>query len=93
MTYSFPTPQYSIPLPKPGRHANNEILAEDQKQSVQRMPKSKDTANAFDADFIARTSPFVYKDVTSKAFNKGFHLKHNSRRNPNEGKRTKSKRK
>jgi len=85
--------KYSIPLPKPGRHANNVILAEDQKQSMQRMPKSKDTMNAFDADFIARTSPFAYKDVTSKAFNKGFHLKQNSRRNPNEGKRTKSKRK
>ena len=86
-------PQYPIPLPKAGRHANNLILAEDQKQVTQRLPKSKDVANAFDDDFIARTSPFVYKDVTSKAFNKGFHLKQNSRKNPNEGKRTKSKRK
>lgn len=85
--------QYSIPLPKPGRHAANLILAEDQKQATQRLPKSRDIANALDQDFIARTSPFVYKDVTSKAFNKGFHLKSNSRKNPNEGKKTKSRRK
>lgn len=85
--------QYSIPLPKPGRQANNVILSEDQKKATQRLPKSRDSTNPLDQDFIARSSPFTFKDVTSKAFTKGFHLKQNTRKNPNEGKKTKSKRK
>ena len=85
--------QYSIPLPKAGRQANNVILSEDQKKATQRLPKSRDSANPLDPDFIARSSPFTYKDVTSKAFTKGFHLKQNSHKNPNEGRKTKSKRK
>eukprot|EP00795_Rhopilema_esculentum_P001569 gene1569-16020_t len=102
LTYHYPKrmrPQnirgtkYAIPLPKAGRHASNAILTEDQKMSTQRLPKSNEKANPLCDDYVARTSPFTYKDVTSKAFSKGFHLKENTRKNPNEGRKTKSKRK
>eukprot|EP00794_Sanderia_malayensis_P018759 gene18759-20650_t len=85
--------KYPLPLPKGGRNAENVILCEDQKQSRERLPKSRDVANPLDLDYIARSSPFTQKDVTSKAFNKGLHLNKNTRKNPNEGRRTKSRRK
>jgi len=85
--------KYPLPLPKGGRQGNNVILCEDQSQTKQRLPKNRDKVNPLDPDYLARASPFTQKDVTSKAFNKGIHLKQNSRKNPNEGKRTKSRRK
>lgn len=50
--------------------------------------------DVFDADYIARASPFAAKDVTSRASQLGYHLKgaYNSK-NPNEVKKKNVRRK
>lgn len=80
--------KFPLPLPKGGRHSDGPILTEDQPRGQHRLPRSKDHVDVFDADYIARASPFAAKDVTSRASQLGYHLKgaYNSK-NPNEVKK------
>jgi len=83
-------------LPKGGRHSENPVLTEDQPRGQHRLPRKKDNMNVFDPDYIARTSPFAAKDVTSRASQLGYHLKgaqYQNRRNPNEVRKKSSRKK
>lgn len=80
--------QFPLPRPQGGRHSNNPVLTEDQPRGQHRLPRKKDNMNVFDPNYIARSSPFAAKDVTSRASQLGYHLKgaqdYQNRRNPNE---------
>ncbi|XP_028392084.1 RNA-binding protein NOB1-like [Dendronephthya gigantea] len=79
--------KHPLPLPKGGRHNNNPLLFEDQLISQRRLPKSKDKVNVLDEDYVARSSPFTVNDTTSRAFNLGFHVRGQNKRNPNEARK------
>lgn len=81
-------------MPKGGRHSDVPILTEDQPRGQHRLPRKRDDVNVFDADYVARASPFAAIDVTSRASQLGYHLKsaHNSK-NPNEVRKKNSRRK
>ncbi|XP_065186328.1 RNA-binding protein NOB1-like [Sycon ciliatum] len=67
--------QYSLPLPKGGRHAVNPIVNPDQRVSY-RPPRSRDAPlNALDPDYVGGGSPFVMNDVTSRGVNIAFRNK------------------
>merc|ERR1711915_137002 len=60
--------KYSLPAPKGGKHAFNPMLVEDQPEAQQRLSKKAIAKNnPMDADYVAGTSPFLTKDVTSKS--------------------------
>ena len=60
--------KFSLPAPKGGKHGVNPRLFEDQREAQQRLSKRAILKNnPMDADFIAGTSPFATKDVTSKS--------------------------
>jgi len=85
--------KFSIPAPKGGRIVDTILLTEDQPVGRNRMPRASDKANPLDPDYVARVNPFSVKDVNSRAFNLGLHVKQKQPRNPNETKRKKSGRK
>lgn len=80
--------QFSLPLPKGGKHANNPVLFEDQPLPQQRTTKkSKQKLDVFDPDYVAGCSPFIIKDITSRASQLGIKNARNgqfNKRNPNE---------
>ena len=69
-----------------GRHANNPMLAPDQRVTTKDRHKRVTRVNPLDPDYVARSSPFAVWDVSSRsarlAFASGGHG--NKRRNPNE---------
>lgn len=89
--------KFPLPRPQGGRHSNNPILTEDQPRAQHRLPRKKDNMNVFDPNYIARSSPFAAKDVTSRASQLGYHLKgaqdYHNRRNPNEVRKKSGRRK
>ena len=78
--------QYSLPLPKGGRHADNPITAPDQRVTYKDRRRRMNKVNPLDPDYVARHSPFTMKDVTSRgaqiAFAKGG--RGGRRKNPNQ---------
>jgi len=60
--------KFSLPAPKGGKHAWNPRLTEDQREPQQRLSKkSLRKNNPMGEDFLAGSSPFVTRDVTSKS--------------------------
>ncbi|KAJ6220258.1 hypothetical protein RDWZM_006070 [Blomia tropicalis] len=67
--------KYSLPMPRPGRHANNPILCEDQQVPQQRksklavLEKKQLTIKSIlnDPDYLVRSNPFSVNDVYSRA--------------------------
>lgn len=60
--------KYSLPKPKGGKHAVNPLLCEDQPQPHFRAAKKAlEKLNVFDPDYVARVSPFLVNDLTSRA--------------------------
>lgn len=84
---------FPIPAPKGGRHGNPYILVEDQPTGKKMLPKSKDKADPLDPDYCARTNPFSFNDVNSRAFNLGLHVRQRQPQNPNQSKKKRSGRK
>lgn len=85
--------QYSLPTFKGGKHACNPILFEDQPLPDQRPTKlGRATNDPLKDDYIAGYSPFIMRDVNSRAamlgIKAGGSMKHWMRRNPNEVKKT-----
>ena len=88
--------QYSLPTPKGGKHANNPILCEDQREAQQRVSKAARLKyDVMDPDYVAHNSPFAPNDVYSRSGHMGIKAKQRNRRtgNPNENKRVKGRRK
>ena len=94
---SYDSFQYSIPMPKGGKHVTNPVLCEDQREAHQRMNKSsKVKYDILDEDYDALNSPFAPIDVSSRSAQLGIrNHKHNykNRRNPNENKKVYGRRK
>ncbi|GAV05004.1 hypothetical protein RvY_15196 [Ramazzottius varieornatus] len=60
--------KFSLPLPKGGKHAVNPLLCEDQPQPhFCASKKALEKLNVFDPDYVARDSPFLLNDLTSRA--------------------------
>lgn len=60
--------QYSLPLPKGGKHAKNPHLVEDQRFPQQRVPrKAHQKTDVFNPDYMAGGSPFSEHDLHSRA--------------------------
>ncbi|XP_066992305.2 RNA-binding protein NOB1 isoform X4 [Anabrus simplex] len=89
--------QFSLPKPQGGKHANNPILCEDQRIPHQRPSRlARTKTNPLDPDYTAGYSPFVMRDVTSRAAVlgiRGTEIKNWMRRNPNEVRKKGSKNK
>lgn len=85
--------KFSLPKPQPGRHGNDIITCEDQKTKLRTMPKSKESINPLDVDYLGRGSPFAANDTNSRAFALGLHVRQARSNNPNANRKSKSKRK
>nr|CAD7199290.1 unnamed protein product [Timema douglasi] len=89
--------RFSLPTPKGGKHANNPILVEDQRIPQQRGTRlARQRNDPLAPDYIAGFSPFIMRDVNSRAAVLGIHgqeTKHWMRTNPNQAKRKHSKKK
>ncbi|XP_066992303.2 RNA-binding protein NOB1 isoform X2 [Anabrus simplex] len=89
--------RFSLPKPQGGKHANNPILCEDQRIPHQRPSRlARTKTNPLDPDYTAGYSPFVMRDVTSRAAVlgiRGTEIKNWMRRNPNEVRKKGSKNK
>eukprot|EP00088_Acartia_fossae_P032316 TRINITY_DN3309_c0_g1_i3.p1 TRINITY_DN3309_c0_g1~~TRINITY_DN3309_c0_g1_i3.p1 ORF type:complete len:544 (-),score=139.32 TRINITY_DN3309_c0_g1_i3:445-2076(-) len=60
--------KFSLPAPVGGKHGTNPKLCEDQREAQQRLSKKAVMRNnPLDPDWIAGSSPFATKDVTSKS--------------------------
>eukprot|EP00092_Neocalanus_flemingeri_P008169 GFUD01008809.1.p1 GENE.GFUD01008809.1~~GFUD01008809.1.p1 ORF type:complete len:538 (+),score=169.22 GFUD01008809.1:46-1659(+) len=60
--------KFSLPAPKGGKHSVNPKLVEDQREAQQRLSKKAlQRNNPMGEDYMAGSSPFVVKDVTSKS--------------------------
>jgi len=60
--------KFSLPKPVGGKHGVNPRLFDDQPEAQQRLSKkAMQQNNPLDGDWIAGTSPFLSKDVTSKS--------------------------
>lgn len=80
----FPLPKF-----KGGKHANNPIICEDQRVPQQRPSKvALKKTNPLDPDYTAGMSPFVMRDVNSRAavlgVQPGAEVKYWMRKNPNQ---------
>jgi hypothetical protein len=71
---------FSLPMPRGGKHDTMPILSEDQPRA-QQLPskKSLERNNPLDPDYAAWSSPFVTKDVSSKASRLGYTNRFNKR--------------
>lgn len=81
--------KFSLPRFKGGKHANNPIMCEDQRVPQQRPSRMALTkTNPLDPDYIAGMSPFVMRDVNSRAailgVQPGAEIKYWMRKNPNQ---------
>ena len=66
--------KFSLPAPKGGKHAVNPRLFEDQRDAQQRISaKALARTNPMGEDYMAGSSPFVTKDITSKSAMLGLH--------------------
>jgi len=66
--------KFSLPAPKGGKHAVNPKLVEDQREAQQRLSKKAlQRNNPMGEDYLAGSSPFITKDVTSKSAMLGLH--------------------
>ncbi|OXU30886.1 hypothetical protein TSAR_002607, partial [Trichomalopsis sarcophagae] len=85
--------KFSLPTFQGGKHACNPILFEDQPIPDQKPSKLGSAKNdPLKEDYIAGYSPFVMRDVNSRAamlgIKSGSPMKHWMRRNPNEVRKT-----
>ena len=83
------TVQFSLPRPQGGKHANNPVLCEDQRQAHKRPSKlGKTKVDVFDIDFVPNSSPFATTDIYTRAAMHGYTGRSTGdgsyRRNPNE---------
>jgi hypothetical protein len=70
---------------KGGRHANNPIVVEDQRNTYCQPRKKGTKIDVFSPDYVARSSPFATHDVTSRGANISFGKGSNRLpKNPNE---------
>lgn len=71
---------FSLPMPRGGKHDNFPLLSVDQPRA-QQLPskKSLERNNPLDPDYATFTSPFVTKDVNSKASRLGYTNRFNKR--------------
>jgi len=66
--------KFSLPAPKGGKHAVNPRLVADQREAQQRLSrKALQRNNPMGEDYLASSSPFLTKDVTSKSALLGLH--------------------
>jgi len=66
--------KFSLPAPKGGKHGVNPRLVADQREAQQRISKKALAKNnPMDEDYMAKSSPFVTKDTTSKSAMLGLH--------------------
>lgn len=84
--------QFSLPMPKGGKHSNNPILCEDQPIPDQRPTRlARMQNNPLEDDFIAGYSPFIMRDVNSKSailgIRPGGTVKYWMKKNPNDSKK------
>ncbi|CAG8478127.1 13675_t:CDS:2 [Acaulospora morrowiae] len=88
--YNLRGTKYSIPEPKGGRHANNIILREDQKeyQRALKQHRKKKEVDIFDPDYVPQLMIGSTFSMSSGPPVIGY-----GRRNPNESRRGKGKRK
>lgn len=90
--------QFSLPMPKGGKHSQNHFTAEDMPMPQQRSTKkSKQKLDVLSMDYVEGMSPFSATDITSRAAQLGIRQGQRSnggfnRRNPNEGKKHTGKR-
>ena len=74
--------RFSLPTPHGGKHPTYPILSEDQPRAHNfASKKSRVQNNPLDPDYIYQASPFVTKDVQSKASRLGIKSDFNSRFN------------
>ena len=62
--------RFSTPKPTGGRHGNTSVNP----RNKPRYTRKVDKVNPLEADYIARDSPFKYKDVHSRGANIGFRM-------------------
>ena len=73
--------RYSTPKPIGGRHGN----VSKNPRNKPRYSRKVEKVNPMDKDYVARESPFKYKDVHSRGANIGFRMgSQRSSKNPNE---------
>ncbi|KAI6653194.1 E3 ubiquitin-protein ligase synoviolin B [Oopsacas minuta] len=73
--------RFSTPKPTGGRHGNVSTNPRNKPRYTRKVEK----VNPMDADYIARESPFKYKDVHSKGANIGFKMgSKRTSKNPNQ---------
>lgn len=74
--------RYSLPMPHGGKHPNYPILSEDQPQA-QNLPSKKSLVknDPLDPDYASYSSPFVTKDVHSRAARLGIRANKTNRFN------------
>jgi len=85
-TFSTKGLKYSLPAPRGGKHAQNPILCEDQPIPHNRLnKKALGNLDVFNPDFVARSSPFLLNDVTSRSAMLGIRkiVNPTTRSNPN----------
>lgn len=76
--------QFPLPKPSGGRHANNPITCPDQKLPNQRIAgMKKEKIDVFSPEFVTRSSPFAFHDVSSRGAVAGFNKRHMDSKNPN----------
>lgn len=79
--------QYSLPMPRGGKHAVNPILVEDQRVPQNRPSKmALRKVDALSPDYDSLSSPFAMNDVYSRAASLGIrpNRSKNQKKNPNE---------
>jgi len=78
--------QYSLPLPKGGRHSDIPILAPDQRVTYKERRRRANKLDPLGPDYVTNSSPFAMNDVTSRGANLAFAKggRGGRRRNPNQ---------
>lgn len=75
--------QYDMPIPKGGRHVNNLVVREDQKEYIkaQQSRSKQKVIDMFDPDFIPMSRKVDLREVNNNMF--GTNVIGFGRRNPN----------
>jgi len=64
---------FPLPRPRGGKYASNPVLIDGQRGAQHRpSAKAREHVDALSADFLARQSPFAFRDTTSRAAQLGF---------------------
>jgi len=84
--FTFLSLQYSLPLPKGGRHSDIPILAPDQRVTYKERRRRANKLDPLGPDYVTNSSPFAMNDVTSRGANLAFTKggRGGRRRNPNQ---------